>query len=399
MVSFELTPEQQALQQLARDFTNQHIKPWAAEGDRIPDPRRSFNWNIIRRGSELGLRTLAIPQEMGGGGADILTLCLVGEELAAGDLGIAVAFDQTWKYSYIIAEGMSGEQRSRWLPRFMGDHECLLAIGFTEPGHGSDSFGLEYGPRIGMQIDAKPEGGEWALNGMKHFISNGGLAKIYFICARTDKTVGIDRGCTTFAVAAGHPGFTIGEIHDKMGQRNVQNAELVFQNCRIPDRDRLTPVGEGLKFQIDLAKASHVEAAATVLGPARRAYEECLEYAKNRVQGGKPIIEHQAVQLMLAEMNMLVEASRNYIWRAAIRNEYEKPFEPHYSMLTKVFVSEAAYRVCTLGMEIWGGMGYMKEAPMEKLLRDAASFLHSDGTNQVHRLKAAQLFGGLAAKH
>ncbi|MFQ5895349.1 MAG: acyl-CoA dehydrogenase family protein [Nitrospinota bacterium] len=396
MVEFRLSEEQRGLQRLAREFVEREVKPWAARGDQVPDPAENFNWEIIEKASRLGLRTLAVPKRFGGGGADILTVCIVGEELAVGDLGIAVSFDQTWKYTYILTDVVNEDQRGRYLPRFMEDHRYLLAIAFTEPDYGSDTFGIEYGPHLGMRMDARKEGDVWVLNGTKHFISNGGLAKLYFICTRTDKTVGLDRGCSTFLVPAGAPGFIIGKVHDKLGQRNVQNAELVFRDCRIPERDLIGGVNQGLRFQKELARASHVEAAATVLGPARRAYEETLEYAKNRVQGGKPIVEHQAVGLMLSEMCMLLDAARSYVWRTAWKNEYEEPFEPHYSMLTKVFAAEAAVRVCTLAIEIWGGMGYMKEAPVEKCLRDALSFLHSDGANQVHLIKASQYLGGLA---
>ena len=391
MVDFQLSEEQAALQRMTREFVNREIKPVAGERDRIRDPHERFPWDIVEKGSKLGLRTLAIPEEMGGGGADILTLSLVGEELAVGDLGVGVIFDQTWKFSYMFSELMNDEQRARWLPKFMDDHRCVLAKGATEPNHGSDNSGVVKGAGIGLQLSAKKEGEYWILNGMKHFISNGGVAKIYFISARTDKTVGIDKGVTGFIIEKDHPGFTIGNIHDKMGQRLIQNAELIFEDCRVHERDVLGEVNEAFRLQKDLAKASHVQAAATVLGPARRAYEETLEYARNRVQGGKPIIEHQIVQNMLTEMYMLIEASRNYIWRAAWQNQHIEPLDPKYSAMTKVFVSEAAFKVCHLAMEVWGGMGYMTEAPIEKCLRDATSFFHSDGTNQMQRLKSAKL--------
>ncbi|MBI2880550.1 MAG: acyl-CoA dehydrogenase family protein [Candidatus Tectomicrobia bacterium] len=392
MVEFSLTEKQKALRALVRDFVDREVKPVAAERDRMSDPSRIMPWEVIEGASRLGLRTLCVPEKDGGGGADILTTCIVGEELAVGDLGIAVAFDQTWKYTYILTERLNPGQRKRWLKRFLEDDRCLLAIGFTEPDYGSDNFMIETGPSLGMRLDAKPAAGGWVLNGMKHFISNGGTAGVYFIAARTDRTAGIDEGVTTFILDRDTPGFTIGRTHDKLGQRLVQNAELIFQDCFVPDDQRISPVGKGIVYQKDLAKKSHVEAAATVLGPARRAFEETLEYARNRVQGGRPIVRHQAVAMMLAEMEMLIEASRAYIWSAAWRNEHQEPFDPKLGMLTKVFVSEAAYKVCTLAMEVWGGMGYMRDAPIEKCLRDAASFLHSDGTNQVHRIKAAQSF-------
>ncbi|MBI2881222.1 MAG: acyl-CoA dehydrogenase family protein, partial [Candidatus Tectomicrobia bacterium] len=228
MVDFRLSENQLALQRMVREFVNKEVKPVAGERDRIQDPHKRFPWDIVEKGSRLGLRTLALPEEMGGGGADILTLAILGEELAVGDLGVAVIFDQTWKFSYMFSDLMSDEQRSRWLPKFLNDHRCLLATGASEPNHASDNLGVVLGPGVGLQLSARKEGERWVLNGMKHFISSGGVASIYFILARTDKTVGIDKGVTAFIVGKGTPGFSIGRIHDKMGQRLIQNAELIF---------------------------------------------------------------------------------------------------------------------------------------------------------------------------
>ena len=392
MVSFKLTEKQLEIQQRARDFAQQHIQPWAAGADLEPVPAKAFNWDLIRKGSELGFRTLSVSPELGGEGVDLLSLCLVMEEFGAVDPGIAGAFDQCLTFSYILTEGMSDEQRERWLPRFMDDPECLIAIGMTEPGHGSDVFGLVYGPDIGLQLEAKRDGDDWVLNGMKHFIANGNIAKIYVILARTDNSVGIDQGVTGFILAREHPGFSFGKFHDKMGKRTEVNAELIFENCRIPDRDRLTPVGQGLQYVGNLAKGAHAETSSMALGIARHAHEESLNWARTRVQGGKPIIEHQSVQLMLAEQAMLVEATRNFIWRTALRAE-EEPFEPHYALLCKPFAAEAAFQCAKLGLEIWGGRGFMKDFPMEKIMRDATAYLHTGGMNKVHLMKAAQIIG------
>ncbi len=390
MVDFKLTEQQLALQRMARDFAEREIKPIAAEHDRIQDPTKAFPWEVIKKASKLGLRTMVLPEKYGGIGAGTLTQAIIGEELAAADLGVGVCFDQTWKFTYMLVELTNDEQRERYVPAFRDDDTYLLGFGITEHHSGSDGLLPYDAPDAGSFMSAVRDGDYWILNGVKHFISNGGLAKLYVIMARTDRTVGVSTGTTAFFVPADTPGFSIGKIEDKLGQRLVQNAELVHENVRIHDRDRLSEVNGGSALIRNLAFGSHIQAGATVLGPARAAYEDTLEYARNRVQGGKPIIEHQAVGMMLADMFMLLEASRNFIWKAAWCADSlpRDQFDPKLAYLAKVFTSEAAYKVCTLALEIWGGMGYMRDAPIEKYLRDAASFLHSDGTNQIHRIKS-----------
>ncbi|MFC1491941.1 acyl-CoA dehydrogenase family protein, partial [Nitrospinota bacterium] len=207
------------------------------------------------------------------------------------------------------------------------------------------------------------------------------------ILLRTDPSVGISQGTTYFMVTPDLPGFSIGHIHDKMGQRLSQNAELIFQDCRISDTDRMTPVGGAEKARRGpFSRGSLIESAATVLGPARAAYEDAVEHAKNRVQGGKPIIEHQGVGFMLADCFIELQAARQILHYAAWMAEREELYDPKMGYMSKTFASEACCRIATRAMEVWGGMGYMTEAPMEKYLRDVLSFLHSAGTNQTNRL-------------
>ncbi|MGE0255677.1 MAG: acyl-CoA dehydrogenase family protein [Alphaproteobacteria bacterium] len=392
MVSFELSEKQKELQLRARKFAQEEVAPWVTAADLEPEPSKGFSWDLVRKGSALGFRTLSMPKKYGGEEADILSLCLMMEEFGAVDAGIAGVFDQCLRLNYIITDTMSDEQRNRWLPKFTDDPDCLIAIGITEPEHGSDTFGLAYGPGIGLQLKAERDGDDWVLNGTKDFISNAGMAKIYFILARTDNTVGIDKGVTCFVVEKGHPGFRFGPYRDKLGKRTEVNCPLIFENCRIPDRDRVSPVGTGVKYIAHLAKGSHVETAAMTLGLARHAHELSLDWAKKRVQGGKPIIRHQSVQQMIGEQAMLVEATRNFIWRAALRAD-EEPFQPHFSMLCKVFAAESAFTCAKLGLEIMGGHGFMKHYPMERIFRDASAYFHTDGMNKLHLMKAAQIIG------
>ncbi len=387
-MDFELTESQRSLQRLAHDFAEREIRPIARERDKIADPHERFPWDVVEKGGEVGLRTLALPEEMGGAGADVLTLCLVGEELAWGDLGIAVTFDQTWKISHLLERLTTEEQRARYLPAFLEDNRFHLAIAMTEPDAGSDNIIPYSSPDAGVRTTAVRDGDDWVVNGMKHFISNGGIAKLYFLALRTDTTKGVAEGLTYFIATPGMPGFSIGRIHDKMGQRLSQNAELIFDQCRIPEANRVSPIGGAMAERRKFVRGSNIEAAATVLGTARAAYEDALEYARNRVQGGKPIIGHQAVGFMLSDCFIEYEASRRLLHYAAWTAGQDGLYDPKMGFMTKCYVSESAYRIATRALEVWGGMGYMTEAPMEKYLRDVTSFLHSAGTNEAQRVRS-----------
>ena len=388
-MDFALTETQRALQRLAHEFAEKEIRPVARERERIADPRERFPWDVLEKGSRIGLRTLSLPEERGGAGASILDLCIVGEEIAWGDLGVAVTFDQTWKVIHFLDRVWNEEQRARFLPPFLEDHRFHLAVGMTEPDVGSENFTPHDSPGLGVRLRAVRDGDGWVLNGMKHFISNGGIAKLYTLVTRTDPTVGAAQGITYFMVAPGTEGFSIGRIHDKMGQRLSQNAELIFENCRIPDTDRITEVGGGMQARSgSFSRGSVIESAATALGPARAAYEDALDHARNRVQGGKPIIEHQGVGFMLADCFIEYQAARQILHHAAWMAMQDEGYDPKLGYMAKVFASEACFRIAKRSMEIWGGMGYMTEAPMEKYLRDVTSFLHSAGTNEAQRVRA-----------
>lgn len=390
MVDFTLSPRQEELREIARRFAVETMIPAAEASDRIPEADQSFDWSVIREGSRLGLRTLSVPQEFGGEGANVLTLAMVGEQLAYGDLGLAVAFDQTWKIMTLIVHLTSDEQRERWLPQVMSDDECLLGVGATEPTAGSDNLLPFNGPGGAMQLLAERRGDRWILNGSKRYISNGGLAKVYLMYARTDADGPITESVTPFLLRADTPGFHVDEVWDKLGQRCVQNGTLRMENVEVPDADRLGEVNAAMPTMGDFLfrYGSNVQAGATVLGTAQRAYELSLQYAHARVQGGKLIAEHQIQQHRLAHMAMKLEAARAYLWKAACETTLDGA-DPKNAMLSKVFASESAVEVCRDAMELWGAAGYMRKNPIEKLMRDALSFIHSDGTNDVLSLKAA----------
>ncbi len=391
MVDFTLTDEQRALQDLARDFARREIRPVAAERDRMTDMVARFPWDVLESASRHGLRTLRVPRELGGAGVDTLTVCVVGEELAAGDLGVAVTLDQTWKISHLLYHVATPAQRDHFLKDFVMDHRFHLAIAMTEPGSGSDRYAYFDAPDSQLKTVARRARGGWALNGVKHFISNGGIAKLYVIYANTDPAQGLWRGSTMFLVPAGTTGFRIGRLHEKVGQRLAQNAEVIFEDCWLSDEHVLGEVHKAFESRGAFTRGSHVEAGATVLGVAQAAHQAALEWAATRVQGGRRIIEHQAVGMLLADMGTQIEAARALIWKAAWAADHQEPYDQRMAPMAKVFASEVAHRVTVQAAEVFGGMGIMAEGPAEKLVRDALTFLHSDGTNQIHRVRMGRL--------
>lgn len=330
---------------------------------------------------------MTLSEEYGGLGTDSLTTSMVVEELAKGDLGISVVMAQTLKLAQIMEKALNEEQKSRVLPAFAEDPRGCLAIGITEPDNASNYF-LPY-PSSFRTTAEKTEGG-WIVNGMKHFISNGNRSSFYLLFVQTQKGVGLAEGSTCFLLERDREGFSIGRVHDKMGERLANNAELVFQDCFIPDENVVGEVHRGFSTLAEFFPQSNAYAGASILGVAEACYAKSEEWAKIRVQGGKPLIEHDGIRAQLAEMRMLIDASRSYIQRACyLADNQDQGWDKTLGALPKAMASQAAWKIATWTLEIHGGHGYMKEFGVEKLLRDAAAFLHSDGVNRTLFLKAA----------
>ena len=389
-MDFLLTAEQQRWRELARAFTEQHIKPDVLRRDRIATAAERIPWDWIREADKQGIRTMGVPKAFGGAATDILTMCLVGEELAVGDLGFAVIMDQCWKMAHLFSEAMSAEQQQRFIPKFVADPEATTAIAITEVGAGSDHQGYYDDPGIDFQTTAVRDGDHYVINGSKRYVSNGSMAKLYFVVARTNPNVALREGGSIFIVPSDTPGFRVGFFHEKSSQRLATNGTFHFENCRVPASNMLQ--GEGLlgKLRSEYMWGSKAEAAATALGVGRAAYEYALDYAKKRVQGGKPIVQQQAVAMMLGTMAMKIDAARLQIWKAAWLADRKQPEARALGLLAKVNASETAFECSKLAGEILGGASIMYDHPVEKYLRDASSFLHSDGTNQVCLLRAMQ---------
>ena len=396
MVEYRLTEIQEDLRDAVRAFVRKEVMPHAIRREWIEDPAERLPWDWIEALSRMGVRTMTVPKEFGGPGADTITACLIGEELASGDLGLAVIFDQVWKFVPLITTACSEEQRDRYLPQFMSDDRYLLAVGLHEDNAGSDHF-LPYNvPPHGAKTTAvQDSNGDWIINGAKSYISSGGVARLNVILARTQPGTGGVNGLGAFFVELGSPGFSIGRIENKIGQRLVQNGELIFDNCRVPARNVLGDPTNGLASLRDHLRGRGMpEAAATTLGVARAAFEAALDHARSHVQGGTEIINHDIIALMLADMDLQLETARLLIWRAAWAADHSEKLDLRLPAMAKQYASEVAVDVCIKAMEIFGGAGIMMELPMQKYVRDSLTFLHSEGTNQIMRLRRANILRG-----
>lgn len=384
---FIVNEDQRAILETVTRFVEQEVRPRAPRLDALPDPAEGFSWEIVEKAHELGIRTMTLSEQWGGLGTDSLTTAMVIEELAKGDIGVSVIFAQTLKIAQIMEKALNAEQQGRVLPKFSSDPRGMLAIGITEPDTASNYF-LPY--PAPFRTNAQRTRGGWIVNGMKHFISNGNRASFYLIFAQTEPGKPLAEGSTCLLLERDRPGFSIGRVHDKMGERLANNAELIFQDCFVPDENVVGEPGKGHAVLAQFFPQSNAYAGATILGVAVALHQKAIEWAQVRVQGGKPLIEHDGIRAQLAEMRMLIDASRSYIHRACwLADHQEHGWDKTLGALPKAMAAQAAWTIATWTMEIHGGHGYMKEFGIEKLVRDAAAFLHSDGVNRTLFLKAA----------
>lgn len=375
MIDFTLTDEQQAMRDLAHTFAEQEIRPVAAE----LDEREEFPWELVRKAGELGLTTFAFPEEVGGLGiTDELTNCIITEELAWGCAGVATVLGGTHLASIPILLGGTGEQQRRLLKPIV-ERNGLCAMALTEPDAGSDV--------AAMTTTARREGDTYVLNGAKRFITNGGIADLYVVFATVDRALG-HRGITAFIVPGETPGISGGKKEKKLGIRCSHTGEVLLDDVRVPVENRLDEEGSGFKLAMTMLDRSRPMVAAIALGIARAAYEYSLQYARERVQFGKPIASNQAIQFMLADMATKVQAARLMTWWSAKVTETGRPFL-YESSMAKNFASDVAMAVATDAVQIFGGYGYIREYPVEKLFRDAKITQIYEGTNQIQKIVVA----------
>jgi alkylation response protein AidB-like acyl-CoA dehydrogenase len=375
-MDFRLTDEQLELQQRARRFAYEEIQPRARELDRAADPRDAYPRDLVRRASELGLRTMKIPVELGGLGADILTEIIVLEEISVGDVGFAMTLAHCWREGYFMATCTTPEQRARFLPDFMADPEYVTSFGQTEDHAGSDN-GLPFTADVeaGPRTSAVLHGDEWIINGRKRFITSGNTSRMMVLMARTDPTVPFTHGISAFLVHMDSPGVRVGRIEDKFGLRLNQNVEVVFEDARIPRDNLVGALNDGHRVLEPIRFGSKTREAVRALGVARAAYEHADAYARGRVQGGAPIIQHESVSTTLGKMATEIELARTLIWRAAWAADHDHERARPLEDMAKLTASETAIRTATQAMQLFGARGAMRDYPVEKLVRDAATIM------------------------
>lgn len=374
MLSFHLNEEQEAIRDMAKKFAEQEIAPHAIHYDE----RDEFPWEIVKKLHEVGLLTAGVPEEFGGPGIDYIGQAVVCEELARGDAGVGTTVLASCMLGADpVVIGGSDDQKKRFFDVL--NKGGLGAFCLTEPGAGSDAAGLS--------MTAKLDGDAYILNGTKQFITNGGVADYYTVFATTDKKLK-HRGIVAFMVDRHSPGVSIGKKENKLGIRTSDTAQVVFEDVRVPVANRLWNEGEGFKLCMMTLDMSRPMIAALAVGNAQAAFDCALRYAKDRMAFGKPIAALQAIQFMLADMAMEIEAARLLVWKACWLKMQGKPFGLAAS-LSKAYAADMGMKVTTDAVQILGGYGYSKEYPAEKCMRDAKIMQIYEGTSQIQRVVIA----------
>ncbi|RJP74929.1 MAG: acyl-CoA dehydrogenase [Candidatus Zixiibacteriota bacterium] len=371
-----LTEYQDELRRLARRIAEEKVRPRAAHCDRTGE----FPWDLIKTFAEAGFYGVYIDEQYGGSGGGVMELCLVTEELSRACGGISLAVAATALGAFPIILSGTDEQKQRWLPA-ISRGEMLTAFCLTEPEAGSDASN--------MKTTAKADGDYYVLNGLKHFITNAGVAKLYTVIASTDASKGI-MGTSAFVVEEGTPGLFMGKEEDKLGIRASQTREVVFENCRVPKANLLGSTGRGFITAMKTLDRSRPGVAAQALGIAQGAFDLAVDYVKKRKQFGQAIADFQGVQWMLADMATEIESARALLYKAARLIDSGASDVSKLSAMSKLKCSDVAMRVTTDALQLFGGYGYMKDYPIEKYLRDAKITQIYEGTNQIQRVVIAK---------
>jgi acyl-CoA dehydrogenase len=374
-ISFEITLEQKELRELAHDFAEREIRPKAAEYDE----HSTHPEDVIARAHEVGLMNPHIPEEFGGLGLGVFDGILIGEELTWGCAGIAVAIVANTLGSAPVMLAGTDEQKRTWLPPLL-DEPILCSFALTEPNAGSDVSGI--------QTTAVRLGDEYVLNGSKMFITNAGHAAWTVVFASTDRSQG-HRGLSAFIVPMDADGVVVEKHLDKMGQRATDTSAIALQDVKLPAANRLGEEGEGFKIAMRTLDFTRPGTAAGAVGVARAAYEYAVDYARERIQFGQPIAMNQGVNFLIADMAAEIEGARLLAWQAAWMLDQGKRATLQ-SSFAKRFAADTAMKVTTDAVQVFGGYGYIKEYPVEKLMRDAKLFQIYEGTSQIQRLVIAR---------
>ena len=371
-MNFTLTKEQELVRQMVRDFAVNEVKPIAAE----IDVTERFPMENVKKMGELGMMGIPFPTEFGGAGGDVLSYILAVEELSkvCATTGVILSA-HTSLCASLINENGTPEQKEKYL-RDLCTGNKIGAFGLTEPGAGTDA--------AGQQTTAVLDGDNYILNGSKIFITNGGVADTFIVFAMTDKSKGT-KGISAFIVEKGFLGFSIGKKEDKLGIRASSTTELIFENCVVPKENLIGREGKGFGIAMKTLDGGRIGIAAQALGIAEGALDEAIKYMKERKQFGRPIAAFQGLQWMVAEMSTKIEAARFLVYKAAWLKENRQPYSVDAAR-AKLYAAEVAMDVTTKAVQLFGGYGYTKEYPMERMMRDAKITEIYEGTSEVQKM-------------
>ncbi|MGS2763899.1 acyl-CoA dehydrogenase family protein [Sinomicrobium sp. M5D2P9] len=371
-MNFDYPETQQMVKASAREFAEQFIKPHVMEWDE----KQVFPVELFKKAGEFGFMGVLVPQQYGGSGLGYHEYIAVIEEISRVDpsIGLSVAAHNSLCTNHILEFG-NEEQKQKWLPK-LATGEWIGAWGLTEHNTGSDAGG--------MSTTAVKEGNEWVLNGAKNFITHGKSGDVAVVIVRTGEK-GDSRGMTAFVVEKGTPGFSSGKKEDKLGMRASETAELVFDNCRLSDANRLGNVGEGFVQSMKVLDGGRISIGALSLGIAKGAYEAALKYSKERVQFGKAICEFQGISFKLVDMATEIEVSELLLHKAAFGKNAGRDITK-ISAMAKMYASEACVKIANEAVQVHGGYGYTKDFPVEKFYRDSKLCTIGEGTTEIQKV-------------
>ena len=376
-MEFNVPKTHELFRQMIREFVEKEVKPIAAE----VDENERFPMETVEKMAKIGIMGIPIPKEYGGAGGDNLMYAMAVEELskACATTGVIVSAHTSLGTWPILKFG-NEKQKQKYLPK-LASGEWIGAFGLTEPNAGTDAAGQQT-----MAVQ-DPETGEWILNGAKIFITNAGYAHVYVVFAMTDKSKGL-KGISAFIVEANTPGFSIGKKEMKLGIRGSATCELIFENCRIPKENLLGDKGKGFKIAMMTLDGGRIGIASQALGIAAGALDEAINYDKERKQFGRSLAQFQNTQFQIANLDVKVEAARLLVYKAAWRESNNLPYSLDAAR-AKLFAAETAMEVTTKAVQIFGGYGYTREYPVERMMRDAKITEIYEGTSEVQRMVIA----------
>lgn len=382
-MDFDLTPEQEEIRKLARNFADKEIAPGARERDRA----ERFPADVLKKMAPIGFLGGPVPEQYGGMGVDYISHALITEEIGRVDSSVRTTLSvQISLVELTILRWGTEEQKQTWLPRLCKG-EVIACFGLTEPAVGSDATKL--------QASAKRDGNDWVINGRKMWISNGSVSKLALVFATVDPSKG-SKGITAFLIDRDTSPYGSQALHGKLGLRSSDSSELILDNVRVPDAMRLGEIGDGFKIAMSALDSGRYSVAAGAVGTAQAAIDASVAYATQRQSFGKPLAGHQLVQELIADMVVETEAARLLVWRAGDLKNKGRP-NTRETSIAKLYASEIAQRVTDNGIQIHGGYGFSDEFPVERFWRDARVNRLYEGTTQIQKLIIGRFTTGIDA--